>query len=76
MLLSDDTLAEGVGEAEYGLNFVLDHASHGNAGPVRHHGGNRVCIATGQNQWPLSLQLFQFGQEFLELIFEIAALGI
>ena len=70
--LADDAALKDVGKAEDLLDLVLDHSTHGDAGPVRDDAGDGVGIHTGKNQRGFALKLlelflglFQFRKEFI-----------
>ena len=50
MVLADHTLAEFAGKIEDGLDLVLDHAPHRDAGPVLHYRCDGLVIDARQYQ--------------------------
>ena len=65
--LAHDAPAEGVGELEDGLDLVLDHPAHGDAGPVGDDGGDGLGVDAGQDQRRLALRLGELRLELAQL---------
>ncbi|MCY1400326.1 hypothetical protein D9M71_154050 [compost metagenome] len=56
-VLADDALAQGVGQRQHRLGFVLHHVAQGNAGPVGDHRGHHLRIDPRAHQHLLALPL-------------------
>ena len=65
--LAHDAPAEGVGELQDGLDLVLDHPAHRDAGPVGHDGGHGLGVDAGQDQRGVALRLGELRLELAQL---------
>ena len=59
MVLADDALIECLGQIQDGRDFVLNHFSNGDSGPIGHDRRDRLLIDAGKNQRRLALQRMQ-----------------
>jgi len=67
MVLADDALAQALGQAQYVFDLVLDHAAHGNAGPILHHRGHGLFINADEYERMFALLRDQFVLQLAQL---------
>ena len=80
--LADDAAFKMIGELEHLLDFVVDHATDRDAGPIGDDAGDGVLVHAGKHQRRLALErrelflrCFQFGEERIALFGRQRVLG-
>ena len=67
VVLADNTLAHALGQAQHVVDFILDHAAHGDPRPVLHHRSHGLFVNAGQHQRMLALQGCQLVLQLAQL---------
>ena len=58
LILSDDACLQSLMQMQYGLLFIIEHATQRNTRPIRQHFGNHATIDSVMHQRLLALQGF------------------
>ena len=67
MILADDPRLQMSGQIQNGFNFVTNHPTHGDTGPVTNNRGDRLSIDGGKNQRGIALLSIQLVLQRLQL---------